>query len=184
MAFSQRVSAAKSPQGADSGRAGARAEPPRAGGYAAREAGGADCPLGRARGHAEPGCWGCYSAKEIEDLRAQLSLSNWDRGGELSRFAFLHAPLFFRTSVLHRAGPVAALDWAPLSEVAAHPVRTGGGGAGGRTPYLQRLRLESPTLTFDEYVCRGGAAIDGLIILHQGRIVYERYPRMRPLDYV
>ena len=57
-----------------------------------------------------------------------------------------------------------ALDYAPQSPVAK---------------YLVSLNGEA--LPFSQYVDR--ASIDGIVILHRGKIAYEHYPRMRPTDH-
>jgi len=97
-------------------------------------------------------------------MRQKLELSNWEKGGELSRFAFLNASYFFRTAIVRRRGPVRALACAASSEIPAFPVPVS----------------EAEALPFDSYVDL--AAIDGIAILHQGKLVYEKYPRMRADD--
>lgn len=108
--------------------------------------------------------WRGYSADEVTALRQETNLVNWDDGGEVSRFAFLHTSSLFPTAVLHRRGAVADLATASSAAIEGYSVTL----ADGRK------------LAFDDYVDE--ASLDGLIILHKGKIVYEKYPRMRSHD--
>lgn len=94
-----------------------------------------------------------------------VTLSNWDLGGEPSAWAYLHAgdllpsveiPPGPRPAVLERA----VLERAEAAEVARFPVR--------------------PGVSLDEYVATG--PVSGMVVVRGGRIVFERYPRMRPDD--
>jgi CubicO group peptidase (beta-lactamase class C family) len=92
-----------------------------------------------------------------------VTLSNWDLGGEPSAWAFLHAgellssveiPPGPRPVVLERAGA------AEVAEVARFPVQ--------------------PGVSLDEYVAAG--PVSGMVVVRRGRVLFERYPRMRPDD--
>jgi len=89
-----------------------------------------------------------------------VTLSNWDLGGEPSAWAFLHAGELL-PSVEIAAGPRRAdLDCAEASDVARFPVQ--------------------PGMSLDDYVAAG--PVSGIVVVRRGRIVFERYPRMRPGD--
>jgi CubicO group peptidase (beta-lactamase class C family) len=89
-----------------------------------------------------------------------VTLSNWDHGGEPSAWAFLHAGELL-PSVEIAAGPRRAdLECAEAAEVARFPVQ--------------------PGVSLDEYVAAG--PVSGIVVVRRGRIVFERYPRMRPGD--
>jgi CubicO group peptidase (beta-lactamase class C family) len=102
----------------------------------------------------------------FDDLRAfhrDFTLRNWIEPGEMMRYAFLHTPEFMPHALIHRDGPISVLAEEPRDNVARTEVRT---------PLGQ--------LTLDDYVHRG--PVNGVVILHRGAIVYERYPRMRRVD--
>jgi CubicO group peptidase (beta-lactamase class C family) len=111
------------------------------------------------------GNWGGYSAADAARLRRAITLQNWDDGGERSHFAYLHISEIFPTAVIQRSGMVSMLDRAPSAAVGAYPIVTD---AGRRT-------------TLAEYIA-GDPRVDGFILLHHGRIVFESYPHMRPDD--
>jgi CubicO group peptidase (beta-lactamase class C family) len=77
-------------------------------------------------------------------------------------YAFTHASEFFAHAVIHRDGPIAPLSDVPLGEIGAITAQTPLG-----------------SLPLDDYLDR--APVDGFAVAHRGRLVYERYPRMRPL---
>jgi CubicO group peptidase (beta-lactamase class C family) len=100
----------------------------------------------------------------MSDLRpAGVTLSNWDLGGEPSAWAFLHAGELL-PSVEIPAGPRAVVlgcaDTAEAAQVARFPVQ--------------------PRVSLDEYVAAG--PVSGMVVVRRGRIVFERYPRMRSDD--
>ncbi|MDX1499106.1 MAG: serine hydrolase domain-containing protein [Woeseiaceae bacterium] len=68
----------------------------------------------------------------------------------------------FPTVNVYRNGPVRTLERAPLAAIADYPVET-----------------EAGTLTFDEFIASDHSTVLGIVILKDGRIVYERYPRMQ-----
>lgn len=105
-----------------------------------------------------------YSADETARLRHAITLENWDDGGELSRFAYLHVSEIFPVAVVRRGGPISALAVEPNPAVGRYVVDT----VSGRSVTLDDALTDGP--------------FDGLVVVHRGRIVYERYPRMRPAD--
>lgn len=92
----------------------------------------------------------------IAGAPAGLTLANWDLGGEPSAFAYLNAGELFAHVEIPCGGEVLSL-----------PSLAGGVG---------RVRVE-PGVSLDEYVA--SAPVSGVVIVHRGRLVYERYPRMR-----
>ncbi|MDQ3549231.1 MAG: beta-lactamase family protein [Chloroflexota bacterium] len=106
------------------------------------------------------------TAYTFDDLRAfhdEFTLRNWIEPGEMMRYAFLNTPEFMPHAIIHRDGPISMLAEAPREGLAGTPIRTPLG-----------------TLPLDEYVRRG--PVNGVVILHRGSIVYERYPRMHRTD--
>jgi len=100
---------------------------------------------------------------DVLKFHRQIDELNWQFGGENMRYNFLHRSEFLPHAVIHRTGPIARLDAAPRADLRSFEV-------------LSRYGK----LPFDEYVHT--APVNGIIILHHGQIVYERYPRMRPFD--
>ena len=106
-----------------------------------------------------------FSLEEAERLEHKVNLENWDDGGEISRFAFLSIPKIFPTAVIPRGdGEVLALETALDEDVARYEVALADGGV----------------MKFDDYVASG--ALDGIVIVRGGKVVYEKYPRMRSND--
>lgn len=115
-------------------------------------------PLARGEGAA------AYSDQEAARLRREVNLENWDDGGERSRFAYLNVGQLFPVAVVRRAGPILSLASDPNPAVGRYVV----GKQDGRDITLDELLADGP--------------LDGFVVVHRDRIVYERYPRMRPTD--
>jgi CubicO group peptidase (beta-lactamase class C family) len=84
----------------------------------------------------------------------EVTLENWDDGGEISHYAFLSIPEIFATAVVSRGDSEAT----PLEAAPDEDIR----------------------LALDDYVAAG--SVDGIVIVRGGKIVYESYPRMGPRD--
>jgi CubicO group peptidase (beta-lactamase class C family) len=94
-----------------------------------------------------------------------VNLENWDDGGEVSHYAFLSIPEIFETAVVSRgSADTLPLEWARDEAIGGHEVTLENGSR----------------MAFGDYVSAG--ALDGIVILRGGNIVYEAYPRMRPDD--
>jgi CubicO group peptidase (beta-lactamase class C family) len=106
-----------------------------------------------------------FSPEEAERLARTVNLENWDDGGQISRYAFLSMPKIFATAVI------------PRGEREVSPLEV----AGDDRISQYRVTLETDAVvSFDDYVSSG--SLDGIVILHGGKIVYESYPRMRRQD--
>jgi len=103
------------------------------------------------------------SHQEMLRFHREIDLFNWQFGGEKMRYSFLHRSEFLPHALVARSGPLRTLEETPRPEIGALPVES----------RLGRLALE-------DYL--RAAPVNGMIILHHGRIVYEAYPRMRPFD--
>ena len=104
-----------------------------------------------------------YSLEEATKYRQQWNMDNWDEGGPLMRYVFLNMSEFWNHSVIDRGGPVRELPESIRTEVANFVTTTDRG--------------ES---TLDDYV--NNSTVNGALVLHRGRIVYESYPRMVAKD--
>ena len=106
-----------------------------------------------------------YTHEEAMALfsRIDTRTTNWILdGGDLSRFAFTNMSQFFPHALIHRDGPVSQLQSSPKAAI-------------GKT----KAKTHAGLMTLDEWT---DEHLDGCIVLLNGKIVYERYPRMRPLD--
>ncbi|NKF23575.1 serine hydrolase domain-containing protein [Solimonas marina] len=79
------------------------------------------------------------------------------------RYEALHGPQFTPSARIARSAAVSALPYAPRAEI-------------GRT----RVQTRIGTMSVDQFVDR--FPMDGVLMIQHGRIVYERYPKMRADD--
>lgn len=105
-----------------------------------------------------------YSAEEAATFHRTTDVENWDDGGDRSRFVYRHPSEFFPHAVIHRGGPVSDLVYDLNPEIGTYESSLF---SGART-------------SLDDYVTSAG--IDGFVLLHRGRIVYEVYPDMQQHD--
>lgn len=80
-----------------------------------------------------------------------------------TKYIYLHISEFMPVAMVFRKGPVSALPVSYMPQIAKVKAKTDLG-----------------ELTLDEYIQKSG--LQGIIVLHHGKIVYERYPRMRSAD--
>ena len=97
-------------------------------------------------------------------MRAQVTVDNWDKGGALSHWVYTHLSEVFPAAVVRRAGAIVDLPRQLQPEI------------GG----LILKEDDGSSRTLDQFVNDG--AVDGCIVLHGGKIVYERYPTIQPND--
>src|SRR5215471_3995028 len=93
--------------------------------------------------------------------RAQVTIENWDKGGALSHWVYTHVSEVFPSAVIRRGGPIVDL-----------PVQI--------RPEIGALKVNGPNesqQTLDQFINNG--AVDACIVLHDGKIVYEKYPTMQ-----
>lgn len=106
-----------------------------------------------------------FTLEESQSLRKQYEpvFTAWTGGGDLSRYVYLNPSEFWAQVVVSEGETVRELpaDW--QSVVASHPVSVRSGQA-----TVASYVADSPT--------------DGAIIVHNGRVVFEDYPRMLPED--
>jgi CubicO group peptidase (beta-lactamase class C family) len=97
--------------------------------------------------------------------RAQVTIANWDKGGALSHWVYTHTSEVFPSAVVRRGGAIVDLPSQIRPEIGALKVKGADGGE----------------QTLDEFVNNG--AVDGCIVLHGGKIVYEKYPTIQPNEF-
>ena len=88
----------------------------------------------------------------------------WTAYGEDQEWNFRNVHQFFPTVNVYRGGAISELKSKPNPAIADFPVDT-----------------RSGKMTFDELIHSDLTTAMGVIVLHKGQIVYERYPRME--DY-
>ena len=93
--------------------------------------------------------------------RAQVTTANWDKGGAISHWVYTHLSEVFPVAVVRRGGAVRDLPQQPRPEIGALVVD----GA-------------NPAGTLDRFADNG--AVDGVIVLQHGTIVYEKHPGVAP----
>jgi len=105
-----------------------------------------------------------YTHEQAEALASRFIRATWslDADPDLTRFAYLNTSQLFRHALIHRSGPIAELPSAPNSEIGKTKVKTHAG-----------------EMTLDEWTA---GHLDGCIVIIDGKIAYEKYPRMRPHD--
>jgi CubicO group peptidase (beta-lactamase class C family) len=106
----------------------------------------------------------CAFSAPGQSLRAQVTVENWDKGGPLSHWVYTHVSEVFPSAVVRRGGAIVDL-----------PVQI--------RPAIGTLKMKRPDgsgQTLDQFINNG--AVDGCIVLHDGKIVYEKYPTIQPSD--
>lgn len=86
----------------------------------------------------------------------------WTVTGEEMRWMQLNSEQLFPSVKVYRNGPVRELDYAFMEEIAAYEVDTPAG-----------------PMQFDEFLSSDQSTAMGIVILHEGKIAYEKYPRMQ-----
>jgi len=105
-----------------------------------------------------------YSHTETLWHLANIDHRRWDvKADETMRWLHLNSPQFFKHAWVHRAGPISALQTKINEDIDSVKVDT----------FLGEISLE-------QWIAEG--TVDGYLVIHQGQIVFEQYPRMRPFD--
>lgn len=106
-----------------------------------------------------------FTPAQAAELRGRHNFLEGLKGGDVSLYGFLNVAEFLPTSVIHRSGPVLNLQEAPNAEI-------------GRVHAF----TEAGEMSLDEYLVHPASRAQGLLVLHRGRIAFERYPGMREYD--
>ena len=85
----------------------------------------------------------------------------WTVTGEQMAWMHKNVHQLFPTVNVYRAGPVSILDVEPNSEIANFEISTTNG-----------------SIAFSDFLESEHSTAMGMVILHQGKIIYEHYPRM------
>jgi CubicO group peptidase (beta-lactamase class C family) len=104
-----------------------------------------------------------YTLTEIQAIHAEFeSIQHPDKGGNYTRYISTHVSEFWPHQVLSRTGTIRPLDYNIRHDVKKFVTKT--------------IEGEIP---LEEYV--KSPLVDGMVILHKGKIVFEEYPHMK--DY-
>ena len=104
-----------------------------------------------------------YTLNQMFRAHELFDLSDWNvTGGEVSRFAYLNLSRFFPVARIARQGQVSLLEEVPDPAIGQTVASTSEG-----------------KMTLDDWA---DGYLDGVLVVLDGQIVYERYPRMRPND--
>jgi hypothetical protein len=104
------------------------------------------------------------SAPSSESPRAQVTVENWDKGGALSHWVYTHVSEVFPSAVIRRGGAIVDLPVQIRPEIGA----------------LKLKNADGSEQTLDQFV--NNRAVDGCVVVHAGKIVYEKYPTIQPDD--
>jgi CubicO group peptidase (beta-lactamase class C family) len=105
-----------------------------------------------------------YSLTAMQRFHADFDPATWpDAGSEVTHYCYVRMTEFFPHALIPSAGVGAPLPYEPMPEIADTTARTPEG-----------------TLTLGAF--QDLASVDGFIVAHRGRVVYESYPGMRGLD--
>src|SRR5947208_15807838 len=103
-------------------------------------------------------------AASPQSPRAQVTIENWDKGGTLSHWVYTHVSEVFSSAVIRRGGAIIDLPAQLRPEI------------GG----LKLNKPGEPEQTLDQFVNKD--EVDGVVVLHGGKIVYEKYPTIQADD--
>lgn len=104
-----------------------------------------------------------YTQEQMQALFPKFDKATWNvEGQDFSRFAYLNTSQFFPHAVIPRAGPISELTSATDARIGKIRANTAEG-----------------EMTLDEWT---SGFLDACIVIKDGKIIYEKYPRMRPLD--
>ncbi|MBA1420234.1 MAG: hypothetical protein FAF03_05060 [Epsilonproteobacteria bacterium] len=94
-----------------------------------------------------------------------FSLPDLLSGGDTMMYTFLHMSQFLPTTIIPHSSPVMPLTKTPRPEVG-------------------KVQMESNLgkLSLDEYLAHPDSYVQGYLVIHKGKIIYEKYPGMREID--
>ena len=104
-----------------------------------------------------------YSREQIEKLPKEDIW--WTTNGENMLWSFKNLHTIFPTVTVHRKDPVKPLELNINNRIGTTAVPTNSG-----------------TMSFSDFLDSEESTAIGIVILHKGKVVFERYPRMRPQE--
>src|SRR5450631_326616 len=107
----------------------------------------------------EFGGW-TFSASEALRVHKNYTLKDFRLVNANTKYVWMHLDEFMPVATVGRKGPVSSLLYTPMPEIGKVIVTN--------TP---------DSLNLEEFIRR--SELQAIIVVYKGRIVYERYPRMR-----
>lgn len=106
-----------------------------------------------------------YTLEEAEAMEAAVSLQTMLKGGDISLFANTRLAEFFHTTVIPRRAPFRDL----ASQI---------------NPAVGKVMAETSygNLSLDDFLASPRSFVQGFIVVHHGKVVFESYPGMKPAD--
>jgi CubicO group peptidase (beta-lactamase class C family) len=101
-------------------------------------------------------------AQDFREVFTSVTPANFDSGGAISRQFHLNAESYLRMSTVARRAEVRELDLAARQDLA-----------------MQRVSHAGGDTRFADYAAQD-PLLDGVIVLHDGAVVFEAYPNMDP----
>lgn len=101
---------------------------------------------------------------QVRELYQMHTTENFDDGGPVSHYVWKNFPSFYPHVTIARTSSERPLEVASDNAVANFPVTAQGDGS-----------------TLQDYV-KNSPLVDGMIVLSDGKVVYESYPRMKPFE--
>ena len=110
-----------------------------------------------------------YTMQEVLEHQRRVPRDDhwWAVTGEEMGWMHKNTQQLFPTVPVYRAGEVRELESAPLAAIADFPVETPRG-----------------KMRFEDFLADDQSTALGVVILHQGRVVFESYPRMQDYEKV
>ena len=108
-----------------------------------------------------------YPTATLEQHRAvfdDVTAENFDDGGRISHYVFKNMPAFYRMALIARTKQARPLEVVLRDDIANFVVEVSDG-----------------KRSLEEYVT-GNPHVNSVIILHEGRVVFESYPNMQPWE--
>lgn len=107
-----------------------------------------------------------YSANKAYKLHDEWSVPKFLVTTEAGAYSYLHLGEFLPQSIIFRDGKVSQLE---------HQIE-------GRIGKTTLTNTDNTTVVFEEMISKTTSPIQGVMVLHQGKIVFEQYPGMRKND--
>lgn len=105
-----------------------------------------------------------FTPEQVAGYHATWEWQDILRTGDASLYMFLNVSEFYPSTLVPRGGPTAELGQAPNPTIGATRV------PGTAAPSL------------DEYLAGPASCAQGMIVVHRGKVTFERYPGMRADD--
>ncbi|MBW2940124.1 serine hydrolase domain-containing protein [Zhongshania aquimaris] len=106
-----------------------------------------------------------FSADEATDLKASYKSAALGLAGNAALYTYLNMAEFYPHQLLDRDGQIKSLREKPNGRIGGIKVKTSLG-----------------DLSLDEFVSSPLSRLQGIVVIHKGKVVYEKYPGMQPTD--